>query len=275
MDHTHLNGRPVLLDQHGRPMRKPDGDARPGGIALPHGWTFISRYAGASYPMALVQERQMAITGLNWHLEVPDEKDRRQMRVKDGLTRLVRGIPFLRRMLVWWSDALWYGKYGVQVEFKWTAFSEELPTRQPKGPASPPGMPPGQPAAPPGPGGAAGVEPKKGRRVRHRGLTVAQAWPVNGDKIGHQYDHTPYVLVNGAMAGDLPNAEIITTPLGMGLSLRGSWRERFIIHKHLQEDVDYFSSDAAEAIHGVGIRSRAFWNYFLRMQWRSNVTDFF
>ena len=296
MDHSPLNGRPVLLDQHGRPMRKPDGDGRPAGIALPHGWTFISRYSGASYTywhhffdealrharedaeamrrdsylMSLVQERQMAVTGLNWHLEVPDEKDRHQMRVKDGLTKLIKGIPFLRRMLVWWSEALWYGKYAVQVEYAWTTFTEEVTAARPQAPPAPPGMPPGQPPAPP-----AGDAKEKPRRARRRGLTVASAWPVNGDKIGHQYDHTPYVLVNGAMAADLPNAEIITTPLGMALSLRGSWRERFLIHKHMQEDRDYFASDQAEAVHGVGIRSLAFWNYFLRMQWLSNITDFF
>lgn len=270
IDHS-VNGRPVLLDHNGNPIRgnrgRPDGAARPAGIALPHGWGFLARYQGASntywhdrfdeamrhsrkdaeamrrdcYLMSLLQERTLAVCNLNWHLETPDERDKFQTQVKDGLTRLIKGIPFFRRMLLWWLNALWYGRNGVQVEWEWEEF----------------------------------LDGPQGHTRPRKGLTIAEAWEVNGDKIGHQEDHTPYILVNSAKVYELPNAEIVTTTLGRGLALRGTWKNRFIIHRHLQEDADFFAPDTAEAIHGVGIRSKVFWTNFLRMEWLGNISDFF
>ena len=295
MQSHYPNGRPVLLDGMGHPIR-PDGDAAPAGIALPHAWTFIAKYSGASYTylhhlfdeamkharedaeamrrdcylMSLLQERQLAVASLPWHLEVPDEKDKYQVRVRDGVARILKGMPLLRRMIHWWLEAIWYGKYAVQVEWDWSTFNDrpvDLDDDGEEDVNEAPAMP-GMPAPKP--------KPKKANKSNiRRCLTVADAYPVNGDKIGHQYDHTPYVLVHSGDADRLPGAEIITTYLGRALSLRGSWRERFIIHKQFVEDVDFYNSEQAEAIHGIGLRSKLFWNNWLKMEWLGNVTDFF
>lgn len=284
------NGRPRLLDHTGRPFPSrpvPDGEDHPDphGIALPHGWQFIARVQGGNhtywherfdeamrharedaeamrrdgYLMSLLQERLLAVSSLPWHLEVPDEKDPHQVQVKDGLTRLLRGNIKLRRVIPWLSQAVWYGRYGVQVAWKWQDFHD-----RPSEDAATPGK-----SLPTGPAS----KPQGGMR---RGLTFAKAWPVNGDKIGHQHDHTPYVLIDSSRTSELPNAEFASTTVGgQGLLLRGSWRERFLIHRQYIEDADFFAPEAAEAIHGVGVRSYLFWMYFLRMQWLGDVTDFF
>ena len=264
------NGRPGLVDQYGKPLRKGE-EGRASGIAIPHVLTFVGRLSGASrtylhdlfdealrhsredaqamrrdaYLMALLQERQLAVTGLKGHLEVPDKRDPAQAAVLDCLSRAVGGMHNFRRMLQWWAEAVWYGKYGVQMEYEW---------REPLAAA----------------GGGGKYRP---RRV----LTVADAWPVNGDKIGHHEDHTPYVLINAGAASDgrFARAEVVYTTRGAALTLRGAWRERFVIHKHLQEDADFFAPEQAEAVHGVGIRSKLFWTNFLKMQWLGNITSFF
>ena len=225
---------PVLVDGRGQPLRRDGSASQAGGMALPFAWTFIARYNGGGNSFwhdrfdealrqsrdyaesmrrdcalsAIVEERRLAITALPWHLEVPDEQDPQQMRVKDGMTRLVKGIPSLRRILYWLTDAIWYGKQGVQLQWEWCEFHDRQPD-------SAKGSPPGG-------------SPKKPAGALRRGLTVAQAWPVMGDKIGHQEDHTPYILVNPAEAGRLgPSAETIPTSIGgWGLLLRGSWRVR-------------------------------------------------
>jgi len=279
------NGQPVLLDQYGNPYRR-DGSARPGGIALPHGLMFVSKYQGGGntylhqlwdealkagreeaiamrrdlHLRGLLQERMLAVASLPWHLEVPDEKDPYQTRVRDGMTRLMKGVRSFRRMVWWWLEAIWYGRYGVQVEWEWCDFHDH-PNEAPKAETS-------LPTGPASAGSSAG-------KLR-RGITIAQSWGINGDKIGHQYDHTPYVLMNSADVKNIPGAETIVTSVGgHGLLLTGDWLERILIHKHWQEDADFFDSSSAEAIHGVGLRSIAYWFYWLKMQWLGDVTDFF
>lgn len=275
---TYPHGRPQLLDHHGRPFDqsrldkngRPDGSPEIGGIALPHSFTFIARSGGAyntywherydealrhsredarvmkrdAYLMSLLRERKDAVASLNWHLEVPDPRDPFQMRIKDRVTRLIRGIPLLDRIIGWLLEAIWFGRYGVQVEWDWTQVQDRGKDGRPDG-------------------------------RNRRGVTIAQAWPVNGDKIGFQYDHTPYIQVSSEMEGKFPNADIISTTNGRAITLRGTWRDRFILHRHIMEDFDYFDPDQAGGIHGVGVRSVLFWTNWLKLEWLSSITDFF
>lgn len=273
----HSNGvpLPVLLGPDGQPLRGRDKDTRASGLSLPHSLTFIARQSGGmgtywhdrfdeclrfnreyaenmrndGFLNGLLQERMLAVYSLrhSWHLEIPNEKDPFQVRVRDAVTAVVKGIPFLGRMMWSWLESIWFGKYAAQVQWGW----RKSPDPQ-----------------------------------RQKALTVLDWVPVQGDKIGHQffdqktgrYVEQPYVLIDAAYSDWLQkreNARIITTTLGQALVLQGNWRERFIIHKHLVEDSDWFHSDKAEAIHGVGVRSKIFWSYWLRMEWLANVTDFF
>jgi 2'-5' RNA ligase len=339
--HFNLNGStipgvgdPQILGADGLPYRRnqiPSGAANPAsGIALPGAWTFMARYSGASntfwhdrfdealrharqdaeamrndcWLMAMLRERKEAVSGLNWHLEVPDDDDPEQIRVKDGMTRLVKGIPRLRQMFSWLLEALWYGKFAVQVAWDKCEFSdrpaeeEEGPPPDAKPQAGPgmmpmPGSPPGQPLqqgryrrAPYQYQGMPGMPPgmpppgppkKKGKpkgKMR-KGLSVCKMEPLNGDKIGHQQDGTPYILIDASTSDQLPKSSIISTTQNLALSLRGTWRERFIIHSHEREDRDYWQGEQGEAIHGVGIRSRIFWLNWLKMEWLGNISDFF
>lgn len=346
-----LNGKPVLVDRFGRPIRS-DGDSHPeaAGMALPGVMTFIGRQGGSyntwlhtqfdeamrhgrddalemerdCHLMSLMQERMLSVVGLKWHLEVPDEKDKHQVRVKDVTTRLIKGVPSLRRMFWWWLTALWFGRSAVQVAWDWCEVrGQQKPDKADAAKQDDPagaggmgglaalmgGQPPGGVA--PGAGGPLPMARDQTRVLRYlqqaeradraerlhlvngkqkkrhrvscspdddgdiRGLTISEAWPVNGDKIGHQFDNTPYILIDAAHADEIPHADIIQTTVSTALALRGTWRERFIFHSHLMEDSDYFHQESGEAIHGVGIRSKVFWLNWLKKEWLGNVTDFF
>jgi hypothetical protein len=112
---------------------------------------------------------------------------------------------------------------------------------------------------------------EQGRRL----LRPARWLPVNGDKVGHHQDGTPYILVNVAEADKLPGAQLIdTTAGGRGLLLNGSWRERFVIHSHELVDADFFDAEAGDAVFGVGVRSVVFALDWIKREWLSNFADY-
>ena len=265
---------PQLVGPDGQPLRGKDKDERAVGLAFPHVMGFIARMTGGwgsywhgrydqclkfnreysstmrndGFLSALLWERMMAVYALrhSWHLEIPNENDPFQVRVRDALTAIIRGIVPLGRIFYCLLDAIWFGRQGAQIQWGWT-----------KSP-----------------------DPQK-----EKALTVLDWQPLQGDKIGHQfidietqhYVEQPYVLVDGGRVGWLKDhgAKLITTTIGWAMVLQGQWRERFIIHKHLVEDADYFKPEAADAVHGVGVRSKIFWANWLKWEWLANITDFF
>ena len=193
--------------------------------------------------MALIQERKHATASLRWRIDVDDDRDPMQKAVKEGLTRILRRFPNFSKFCMYMLEAIWYGRYASQLRWGWK--NMRLPSLQ---------------------------DPKQDEE--RRCLVIKKHQPINGDKIGHHWDGTPYILVNSAYAGQIKNAEIApTTAGGMGLYLRGSWRWRYCVHTHEAVDADFFESSAADAIHGLGIRSVLFWLDWLRKEWLSNVAD--
>lgn len=248
----------VILGPDGRPWNR-NGDTPPDSFPIPYAHLFAGKYQGPdrtfvhsrydeamrhvrqnaeimwrdAWLMAMLNERKYAVESLPWHLEIPNEKDERQVAVRDAIRKVVEGIADLDRIISALLNAIWYGRYGVQVKWQWMH--------------------------------------QGGQKI----LTIADWLPVNGDKIGHQHDHTPYVLVYGAERHKLHKADLILSTVAPAVSLRGSWRERFILHYHDREDADYFASEQAEGVHGVGIRSKIYWLDFLRRDFYDWTTTFF
>ena len=232
--------------------------APPDDFALPHVWTFSSVMSAAAraywhdrfdeavrharedalvmrndcHLTRLLQERKLAVSSLNYHLEIPNERDANQVLVRDGLTAALKSTKGLRRIMRAALEAIWYGRYGVQVLWEWASLSGQ------------------------------------------RALRVRKWKPVNGDKIGHLHDGTPYVLIYSPAAQAIPGAEIAITTRGMSLVLRGDWRERFLIHVHEPDDMDFFDAEAAEAVFGVGVRSRLFWLDWIKREWLAHMSTF-
>lgn len=192
---------------------------------------------------ALLNERKYAVTSLRWHLQVDDERDPLQKAVSDTLTRVVQSIPRFRRLCVYLLEAIWYGRYGAEVVWKWDY--RPMPRLG---------------------------DPTKNELTKV--LAVASHQPINGDKIGHHWDGTPYVLVNPAFDSRIKGAEIHPTTAGAdGLYLRGHWRNHFVIHTHEAIDADYFDPMGGDGVHGVGIRSVLYWLDWIRKEWLGNVAD--
>lgn len=272
--------RAVLLDQYGREIRpagNADPDERTDGLNLPHVLTFASMYRGAAFTynhlwdeamkhsrmnamamrrdawlMALLRERADETLAKPWHLEVDNPRDKWQKTVRDGMTQIIKGIYRLKRLQRYLlQGGLWYGRYGANLKWAWREMY--LPLMQSKA------------------GMATGATWAKGKV-----LTIVKHKPVNGDKIGHHVDDTPYVLVNSSWTEKIRGeAQIIypTSAQGPALLLRGTWREQILIHTSDPDDGDYFDAEMAEGVHGVGIRSRIYWLDFLRRDYFGAVTE--
>lgn len=184
----------------------------------------------------IVNERVRGVTKKKWHLEVDDERDPWQKMARDQVTAAVKRTPHLRRLIRYcYQSQLWHGRGAAQVRWKW----RDLPDAS-------------------------------GKKIRS--LCVQRHVPVNGDKINHLWDGTPTVAVYGASDEELgPAAPLLQDNLGRSLALRGPWRERFLVGYYDPEDADFFDAQRAEAIHGVGLRDRLYWAWWLRDEYLSQV----
>lgn len=96
-----------------------------------------------------------------------------------------------------------------------------------------------------------------GRQV----MSVRDWTPVNGDKLRFRWDGTPGVLVNAMYPGTKE-----ATDWGMAHFITGREREQYIIHRHEPDDMDWLEGEMAGAVHGVGLRGRLYWFWWLKQQ---------
>lgn len=292
------SGRPStegrLVDAYGNVLT-PD---KPGHMDLPYQFTFASIIQGASQSflalgfdeamrhnrvnalamrrdcrvMGWLRERKEGTASRKWHLETDDEEDPEQAAVRDGMTKIIRAIPRLRRIFRWALEAIWYGRYGVQL--KWGEVEMDLP------------------AVPSSAGSDREALLKKHlggqlKTEKRKVTTVLAARPVNGDKINFLWDGTPLIGIYAAWEGrlkaagaDIFNAKKLDTVITWDnekpvLILNREWRERFLIHTHDPDDADYYEAEKAGAVFGVGIRSRIYWANWIRMDYAAWVNDLF
>ena len=93
-------------------------------------------------------------------------------------------------------------------------------------------------------------------------MTVRKFHPINGDKLRFKWDGTPGVLVYGGYPGtwEATNwgmCHFITDP---------KEREQYVVHEFQPEDADWTQPQFAGRVHGLGIRGRVYWFWWMKMQ---------
>jgi phage gp29-like protein len=215
-----------------------------------------------SFMMGLLQERKLACSGLKWHIEVDNKKDPTQKAIADGLQRIISSISRFQQFRYYMLESIWYGRYGAQLRLGWKMM--DLPA----------------------PNVAGGGQAVSASTQRMKCLAVIPGYPdhddpghlpINGDKIGHSWDHTAYVMVNAAYDNQLPVHPPAPQPIwstyAKAQPLKGELREQFVINKHTVDDADFFNAEMAEAIHGVGIRSVMYFLWWMRDEWLAQISD--
>ena len=252
--------QPQIVDEFGRPFaRAENGDQVPT-PNIPHILGFVSKFntATRSYPwrwdeayknssktalsmrrdcwlQSMLKERQRPSSKMRWQIEADDMKDPAQVKACDDMTKLVKGIPHFRRLRKSLLEALWYGRFGVQVKYDWTMIS----------------------------GGRAFIPvehwPVNGDKIQYDYDGVPRIFIYGGAKnwLAAQGAHIVMTDRQPAVALDTPH-----------------WRDRFIIHHHDCIDADFYEADMSGGIFGVGIRHWIYWMNWVRQEVESWVVDF-
>ncbi len=92
-------------------------------------------------------------------------------------------------------------------------------------------------------------------------LLVRDFIPINGDKIRYRWDGTPGILVYAGFPGSKE-----ATDWGLCHFLSPDERRQYIIHEHEPDDADWVEPEMAGSIHGVGVRGRLYWFWWLKQQ---------
>ena len=103
----------------------------------------------------------------------------------------------------------------------------------------------------------------------HKQLIVADHVPLNGDKMVFKWSGEVGVLVHATYQGNY-----VITDRGRAHFLTPEEREQLVLHEFEPEDADFFEGDLAGGIHGVGIRGRVYWMWWLRTQVLTWMMDY-
>ena len=148
---------------------------------------------------------------------------------------------------MWLMKAIWYGRSGIQHKYGYTRVN-----------------------------GAMRMMPTPLHRD-HNGWM-----PVHGDKLVFRYEdsvhethtagaypHQMGIRVGSNLGREVRlhrDYELEPVSDGMALFLKPYERDTFCVHKHFIEDADFQHSYFAGSIHGVGIRSKIYWEWFLKQE---------
>lgn len=102
-----------------------------------------------------------------------------------------------------------------------------------------------------------------------RRMVVKSHKPINGDKLIPRWSGQWGILVHALYDGTWD-----VTERGRAHFFTDYEREQVIVHEHEPEDADFFDSQLAGGIHGVGIRSRIYWFWYLKSQTMSFLMDY-
>lgn len=101
-------------------------------------------------------------------------------------------------------------------------------------------------------------------------LTVADHYPLHGDKLVFKFDGTPGILVNTSEYQGTKQP----TDRGMAHFLTESELETFIWHEFEPIDADFYENELAGSVHGMGFRGKLYWYWWLKNNLQSQMLDF-
>lgn len=203
--------------------------------ALQNSWNNARMMRNDVGIMECVEARQRAVALLNWHLEPDDVKNAEDMELASKVEAIIRKTPNFLKYRENLLHAVWFGRYGNQHQYRWQSVSGIM-------------------------------------RVM-----VGRWMPIHGDKLvwkieenaGETAERVGIRVGPGFKIGDTMSngrAKVEATENGMAYFLEPWERDLIAIHKHQIEDGAYDAPWEAGKIHGVGIRSKIYWEWFQKQE---------
>lgn len=185
-----------------------------------------------------VEARMRSVALLKWHLEPDDENSVEQRDLCAALTKIIENTPRFMQFRETLLRAVWYGRYAAALEFGWVD--------------------------------------ARGIAANVPSVLAVNRWrPVHGDKLVFRLDdgkltHDPDqvgVLV-GYTEGERPGGwdDIEIVDRGRAYFLKPYERRGLVIHQHQMEDAAFEDISSAGNIHGVGLRSRLYWEWVQKQE---------
>lgn len=203
--------------------------------ALKHSWDNARMMRNDVGIMECIEARQRATALLDWHLEPEDAKNQNEMDLVTKLEKILRKTPNFLKYRECLLHATWFGNYGNQHRYAWRQI-----------------------------GGVMRV-------------TVNRWLPIHGDKLvwkieenpGEEFERAGIRVGPGYSVGQMVNngrSKVEMTERGMAYFLEPWERKLIAIHKHQIEDGAYEAPWDAGKIHGVGIRSKIYWEWYQKQE---------
>lgn len=197
--------------------------------------------------MESLEARQRMTAQLEWSIEPEDDKHYGQVSLARELERIIKRIRRFTEYKRNLMEGIWFGKYAVQNRYGW----QSVNGKQRLLPTSP--------------------------SPDHSGWM-----PIHGDKIVYRYDDGSLKREQGEYAHQMGirtnvwngwgkqqiHKGLPAEPTGESIVQFLTEQERMVctVHKHFIEDADYYDPHFAGSVHGVGIRSRIYWEYTLKQE---------
>lgn len=202
-----------------------------------------------------VECRRRLTAMLDWEIKPEDEKCPYQVSLAQELQRIVGRIKYFTNYRMHLMNAIWYGRSGIQHRYGYNKVN-----------------------------GSFRMMPTPLHRD-HNGWM-----PVHGDKLVFRYeDNVQNERDSGAYAHQMGlrigtnlgdkvrlhrDYELEPVSDGLALFLKPYERDTFVVHKHFIEDAAFQHSFFAGSIHGVGIRSKIYWEWFLKQEAFAFLTQY-
>lgn len=207
--------------------------------------------------MECLEARQRAVALLKWHVEPEDDRSPEQKQLAEEMTRVLMRTPRFMEMRRVLQEAVWYGKSAVQVMYNadwingYRRFCILSPDRD-------------TPAWLPIHGDKlvfrhddlSESDRAKGRYPFQVGIRVGSGYKA-GQRVRGKYEVEH-------VSSQYRGTEAVDR--GMAYFVDQEDRSKLIIHKHSIEDGAYEDILSAGSIHGVGVRSRIYWDWLQKQE---------
>lgn len=203
--------------------------------ALRHAHTNALAMRRDAFILSCLRERQMPTASLPWKIIVTQCPEGLKEEITTTCTQLIKAIKNFNQLRLCLLEALWYGRYGVQLVWKRVLHNGQWRTI------------------------IVDWLPVNGDKI---------LYTIDGTPGIMIYAPAEQSLRE-------KGANIIVNDLGRLLLLDTKyWRRHFAIHKHEVEDADYREADLAGGVYGVGLRHRIYWMDWLRREVLSWIVDY-
>ena len=190
--------------------------------------------------MECLLSRQRSVALLPWHIEPENEHSQDQKDLAKHLTSMIdriRDFTDYKRCL---QEAIWYGRSAVQNRYGRVRVGDRyhlLPKSRTKNDP--------------------GWKPINGDKLVYR---FDEGSNMNADQMGIRIGH------NDVSVARQRGWNVEPTWYGFAYFLPDHIRETMVVHKHLIEDGDYRDVTAAGTLHGKGIRSMIYWEWYQKQE---------